>query len=102
MDELEPEHISDEEDSNKKKNKESKGWSRKHRTEISDAKLEGDEQEETVFIDNLPNDEIQIKAMLTQVAKHIATLEKQFFTEENSDNEEEEKTQLDNSQSLDA
>ena len=65
MDELEPEHISDEEDSNKKKNKESKGWSRKHRTEISDAKLEGDEQEETVFIDNLPNDEIQIKAMLT-------------------------------------
>ena len=47
MDELEPEHISDEEDSNKKKNKESKGWSRKHRTEISDAKLEGDEQEET-------------------------------------------------------
>ena len=52
---------------------------------------EGDEQEETVFIDNLPNDEIAIKAMLVQVAKHIAQLEKRFFEEENSDVDEEDK-----------
>ena len=104
MDDLEPEHISDGEDSNKKKDKESKGWSRKHRTEVQDANLEGDEQEETVFIDNLPNDEIQIKAMLGQVAKHIAALEKRFFEEENSDYEEEEKQEQvqDPSQSPDA
>ena len=77
LDDLEPEHISDEEDeSRKKKSKESsKGFSRKHRTEIDDAQLENDEQEETVFIDNLPNDEMNIKLMLNQVKRHIATLE---------------------------
>ena len=95
MDDLEPEHISDEEDeSRKKKSKESsKGFSRKHRTEIEDAQLENDEQEETVFIDNLPNDEMNIKLMLNQVKRHIATLEQQFFDEENSDPEEEDKSQ---------
>ena len=94
MDDLEPEHISDEEEEARKKKsgKEStKGWTRRHRTDIEDAQLEGDEQEETVFIDNLPNDEIAIKAMLVQVAKHIAQLEKRFFEEENSDVEEEDK-----------
>ena len=93
MDDLEPEHISDgEEESRKKSDKEfTKGYSRRHRTDIEDAQLEGDEQEETVFIDNLPNDEIAIKAMLGQVAKHIALLEKKFFDEENSDVEEDEK-----------
>ena len=95
LDDLEPEHISDEEDeSRKKKSKESsKGFSRKHRTEIEDAQLENDEQEETVFIDNLPNDEMNIKLMLNQVKRHIATLEQQFFDEENSDPEEEDKSQ---------
>ena len=45
MDDLEPEHISDEEDQSRhKKSKESsKGWTRKHRTDIADAKLEDDE-----------------------------------------------------------
>ena len=85
MDDLEPEHIDDEEDAAKKKAKPTKGFSRQHRTDIVEANLEGDEAEETVFIDNLPNDEIQIKAMLGQVAKHIAALEKRFFEEENSD-----------------
>ena len=95
MDDLEPEHISDEEDQSRhKKSKESsKGWTRKHRTDIADAKLEDDEQEETVFIDNLPNDEQNIKIMLGQVSRHITNLEKQFFDEENSDIEEEEKSQ---------
>ena len=36
--------------------------------------------------------------MLRQVAQHIATLEKRFFEEENSDNEEEEKLEQDPSQ----
>ena len=102
MDDLEAEHISDEEDSNKKKNdKESKGWTRKHRTEISEANLEGDEEEATVFIDNLPNDEINIKAMIRQVKYHVKELEKQFFEEEDSDNEEEEKQTEDATQNQD-
>ena len=39
MDDLEPEHISDEEDESRKKKSKvsSKGFSRKHRTEIDDA-----------------------------------------------------------------
>ena len=96
MDDLEPEHISDDEEESRKKKsgKEStKGWTRRHKTDVDDAQLEGDEQEETVFIDNLPNDEISIKAMLGQVAKHIAQLERRFFEEENSDVEEEEKNE---------
>lgn len=40
--------------------------------------------------------------MLVQVAKHIANLEKRFFEEENSDNDEEEKVEQDPSQSPDA
>ena len=46
-----------------------------------------------MFIDNLPNDEMNIKLMLNQVKRHIATLEQQFFDEENSDLEEEDKSQ---------
>lgn len=34
-----------------------KSVSRRHRTDVAEADLAGDEQEETVFIDNLPNDE---------------------------------------------
>ena len=90
MDDLEPEHISDGEDQarNKKSKESSKGYSRKHRTDIEDAQLEGEEQEETVFIDNLPNDENAIKAMLKSVQQHVRTLEQQFFDEENSDDDE--------------
>jgi len=42
-----------------------------------------------VFIDNLPNDEFEIRRMLKEVKKHIKTLEKQFFEEEDSEKEEE-------------
>ena len=59
--------------------------SRRHRTEVDDANLSGDEQEETVFIDNLPTDEAGLKSMLRNVRKHIVELERQFFLEENSD-----------------
>jgi uncharacterized protein YfkK (UPF0435 family) len=43
----------------------------------------------TVFIDNLPNDEFEIRRMLKEVKKHIKVLEKQFFEEEDSEKEDE-------------
>ena len=64
---------------------------RRHRTEVDEANLVGDEQEETVFIDNLPNDEQGIKSMLIEVRRNIITLEKQFLMEEDSDAEDDEK-----------
>ena len=45
--------------------------------------------EETVFIDNLPSDEFEIRRMLKEVKKHIKILEKQFFEEEDSEKEDE-------------
>ena len=45
--------------------------------------------DETVFIDNLPNDEFDIRRMLKEVKKHIKQLEKQFFEEEDSEKEDE-------------
>ena len=64
---------------------------RRHRTDVDEANLVGDEQEETVFIDNLPNDEQGIKSMLIEVRRNIITLEKQFLMEEDSDAEDDEK-----------
>ena len=46
-------------------------------------------EEDTVFIDNLPNDEFEIRRMLKEVRKQIKQLEKQFFEEEDSEKEEE-------------
>ena len=51
----------------------------------------GDEQEETVFIDNLPNDAQGITSMLLEVKRNILMLEKQFLMEEDSDAEEDER-----------
>ena len=68
-----------------------KSVTRRHRTEVDEADLGGDEQEETVFIDNLPNDEQGIKSMLGEVRRNIINLEKQFLMEEDSDAEEDEK-----------
>lgn len=48
--------------------------------------IEGDQ---TVFIDNLPNDDFEIRRMLKDVRRHIKQLEKQFFEEEDSEKEEE-------------
>lgn len=42
-----------------------------------------------MFIDNLPNDEFEIRRMLKEVKKHIKQLEKSFFEEEDSEKEEE-------------
>ena len=42
----------------------------------ADAERSGAKGEETVVIDNLPNDEYEIRAMLKDVKKHIKLLEK--------------------------
>lgn len=42
-----------------------------------------------MFIDNLPNDEFEIRRMLKEVKKHIKLLEKMFFEEEDSEKEDE-------------
>jgi hypothetical protein len=51
-------------------------YERAHRTEVPEADLDADEQEETVFIDNLPDTEHGIRAMLREVRCHIYKLEK--------------------------
>lgn len=53
------------------------------------AKAKGGADDNTVFIDNLPNDEFEIRRMLKEVKKHIKALEKQFFEEEDSEKEDE-------------
>ncbi len=50
---------------------------------------QNDPGNETVFIDNLPNDEFDIRRMLKDVRRHIKILEKQFFEEEDSEKEDE-------------
>ena len=92
MDDLEPENIEEQFfDAQKEKKKPEKAISRRHRTEVDEANLAGDEQEETVFIDNLPNDEQGIKSMLIEVRRNIMALEKVFLMEEDSDAEDDEK-----------
>ena len=44
--------------------------------------------DDTVFIDNLPKEETQIRVMLKEVNKHIRDLERKFFEEEDSELEE--------------
>lgn len=96
MDELEPESLEDQaghDTESKRKIKAAEKAkmqqnSRRHRTEVDEANLSGDEQEETVFIDNLPNDEIGLKKMLKDVKKNIIELEKQFFIDEDSESED--------------
>jgi len=75
----------------KAKKKTEKVTSRRHRTDVDEANLMGDEQEETVFIDNLPNDAQGITSMLLEVKRNILMLERQFLMEEDSDAEEDER-----------
>ena len=44
-----------------------------------------DEADDTVFIDNLPKDTVNLKNMIREVNKQIRYLEKQFFEEEDSE-----------------
>lgn len=78
LDECEPEELESEEGSRRKSkaNEKAKKYSRRHRTEVEEADLQGDEQEETIFIDNLPNEEHEIRCMLREVKKQIVILER--------------------------
>jgi len=64
MDDLEPEQIDTVDQKAAAKKKQATPHSRRHRTEVEEADLAGEEQEETVFIDNLPNEEQDIRSML--------------------------------------
>ena len=88
MDDVEPEEIEINTGSKRKKKEEFKRKLKKGRNKADDAEL-GEDEEDTVFIDNLPQDEAEIKRMLREVKKHIKELEKQFFEEEDSEQEEE-------------
>lgn len=88
MDDVEPEEISLDAGSKRKKKEDYKKKIKKGRNKADDADL-GEDEEDTVFIDNLPQDEAEIKRMLREVKKHIKDLEKQFFEEEDSEQEEE-------------
>ena len=59
MDELEAEAVEmdDDEQAAHKKAKKERTVYRRHRSDVEEANLEGEEQVETLFIDNLPNDE---------------------------------------------
>ena len=54
----------------------------------------GDEVEEgnTIFIDNLPNDEFGMRKMIEEAKRLVVELERRFFEEEDSDREERLKT----------
>lgn len=73
MDELEMEYLSDDEQAKaeKAKMKKERTVTRRHRADVDEAKLEGDEQVETLFIDNLPNNEHDILVMLRECKKYI-------------------------------
>ena len=87
-DDFEEEDISLGGGSKRKQKDEYKKKLKKGRNKAEDAEL-GEEEEDTVFIDNLPQDESEIKRMLREVKKHIKNLEKQFFEEEDSEQDEE-------------
>ena len=57
---------------------------------MQDADLgrEEDEDQNTIFIDNLPSDEFDIRKQLVEVDKQIKMLEYLFFEEEDSEREE--------------
>ena len=56
-------------------------------TNAEDLEEREDEADDTVFIDNLPKDEASLKNMISEVNFHIRDLEKQFFEEEDSEEE---------------
>lgn len=66
-------------------------------TNADDLEIQEDEADDTVFIDNLPKDEASLRTMIKDVNYHIRELERQFFEEEDSDEEDELKQNLVNS-----
>ena len=60
----------------------------KHGVKAEDQPESDEVLDETVFIDNLPKEETAIRVMLKDVNKNIRILEKNFFEEEDSEEEE--------------
>jgi hypothetical protein len=91
MDELENESISV--DSKEKKRDKELLAARKARNLGRSADL-GEEVDEgnTIFIDNLPNDEFGMRKMIAEAKRLVVEYERQFFEEEDSDREERLKT----------
>jgi len=56
-------------------------------TNADELEQQEDEADDTVFIDNLPKDEASLRCMIKDVNYHIRELERQFFEEEDSDEE---------------
>ena len=63
-------------------------------TNADELQQQEDEADDTVFIDNLPKDEASLRLMIKDVNYHIRELERQFFEEEDSEEENELKTNL--------
>ena len=91
MDELENESISI--NSEEKKRKKEQQAARKARNLGRSADL-GEEVDEgnTIFIDNLPNDEFGMRKMIAEAKRLVVEYERRFFEEEDSDREERLKT----------
>ena len=65
-------------------------YSRRHRSEVDEANLQGDaEGGLTIYIDNLPNDMESLRDMIQTAKKHIIEEEDSWFKLEQSDEEEE-------------
>lgn len=97
MDDLENESFLDGSTNKRKQKQKAKQQAKAEKKKKADQNDKEVEDEETVFIDNLPNDEFEIRRMLKEVKKHIKTLEKCFFEEEDSEKEEELKVLNNNS-----
>ena len=67
-------------------------------TNADELQQQEDEADDTVFIDNLPKDEASLRLMIKDVNYHIRELERQFFEEEDSEEENELKMSLMNKQ----
>lgn len=83
MDDFETEVLSDDEEHKK-------GYKKKARKRgVQEADLGLEDDEDTIFIDNLPNEEFEIKDMLKEVDRLVRKFELKFFEEEDSDVEDE-------------
>jgi hypothetical protein len=86
MDELENESVSEgSEEKRRKKENRGKGRNLAKSADLGDEELE---DQNTVFIDNLPSDEFSIKRMINEAKQLIQQYECKFFEEEDSEREE--------------
>ena len=61
------------------------------RFQLKEVLIDGPAQgKDTLWVDNLPNDELGLRSMLAEVRRQIQILERQFLIEEDSDAEADE------------